>query len=251
MEENNLQDKETLNQDQKDAPMTFNERREYFSNELNKYQKTNKIFLYKEDCNDLDNDNFTRYSRNVFNNKKNFSTYKKILTVEILKIISTCIYLVSLFIAIPAFIEKDILNPFGLVYVGGFIFFISVGFISEFVYQANNIADNDNKYPRIKVEYFVSEYLKCKYETINSVSLNQSRIDEIKAYLNYYYYHFSDKSKPEFTNNSKIAPSYTNDNYIDKANKFAKIIGISAKLYIYFDFLFLALFAILVATMYI
>lgn len=254
MEENNLvnNNNSNINGDNKDnnnQNWSWKERREFFQQELNKVEKTNKVFIYKEDLSIIEQQNFKNYCSFVYNNKNNFNTYKKIVVTEILKLIATCIYVISLLIGIPGFLEKNLLSPFGIVYLVGFIIFILVGGISEIIYHKNY--SYDNSYSKSKHEYFMSEYLKCKYEFINLLSLSEERINQIKHYLNDYYYHFSDKKKVEFNNTNKINNSYTTTNYIEKANKIAKTIEVSVKVYVYLYILFIFLFAVIAATIYI
>lgn len=189
---------------------------------INISKKDQEIFYNSND--------FLNYSKAVFNNKKNRKKFKFIICLEIFKIISIVLIVLAICFNIPNAINKNFDYIFYFLFAS-FCFGIVISIWNYIVYDGRgwflwgykNIEGKDKSFIS---SYFVSEYLKCRFECLKNLKLSKNRIEQIKGNFNYAYYNLDKKDTNVFLNkDKKINKKWNENNYIQKSNKIKKILN--------------------------
>lgn len=208
---------------------------------INISKKDQEIFQKSND--------FLIYSNAVFNNKKNKNKFKSIVALEIFKIISIILMLIGIFVSISSVTNKEFDNNIYFLlstYCLAFIVEIWSSIVYDtrgwFLWGSKNIDGKDKSYIS---SYFVSEYLKCKYESLKDVKLTNERIEQIKNNFNYAYYNLEKKEIESYKNKAnKVSKKWNDNNYIEKTEKIKKILNRN-----YFFEILLVVFCIILIVM--
>ena len=212
----------------------------YFKEKEQCMSPLGKINIAKKDVDILNNsDEWSNYSKAVFNNKRNYKKYKTIVVSTIIQFILLVIGIVSVIVNIPFAINKEF-NNVAFFSIGAsclvILFFIFLGIFHDYrgwyLGQSSLVESNKKIMP---VYYFFGEYLKSKFEVINNTKPSQERIEQIKQNYISIYYKLHEKQENDFENNNKKISNKINEtNYVSKYDKVMKLLNVFNRTY---DFL--------------
>ena len=212
----------------------------YFKEKEQCMSPLGKINIAKKDVDILNNsDEWSNYSKAVFNNKRNYKKYKTIVVSTIIQFILLVIGIVSVIVNIPFAINKEF-NNVAFFSIGAsclvILFFIFLGIFHDYrgwyLGQSSLVESNKKIMP---VYYFFGEYLKSKFEVINNIKPSQERIEQIKQNYISIYYKLHEKQESDFENNNKKISNKINEtNYVSKYDKVMKLLNVFNRTY---DFL--------------
>ncbi|MCF0217745.1 MAG: hypothetical protein HUJ42_01725 [Malacoplasma sp.] len=192
--------------------------------------KKSKIFCFQIDKKyevDFRNKNFRNYSKAVCLNKHNQRLFKKLVLWKIFYYFVCFLLIASSVFEMALHLKFSLPELNAIIWVGvnaAIFFIIYIPWLLRIIFAFNRYSF----YQGERSNFFINEFLKCKYEFLTSTALSKQRIFEITKFFNPFYFKYRISSKLSLVRKNKVK---TNSIKIDA------IIQKNKVLFFIFDFL--------------